>query len=124
MLLPLLFSALPSLPIRRRLCSPKYPFLLRVLLGKNVPAVTLRKEQAIAIREDYHAFRSKAVWIMFIVPLMLYLGMKRADSVVKGEKYHHSTLTLTPPLLTGKPVGASGGGGVRAGRHAGLGWVG
>jgi len=85
----------------RRLCAPKYPFLLRVLLGKNVPAVTLRKEQAIAIREDYHAFRSRAVWIMFFVPLMLYLGMKRADSVSKGTKYHHSTLTLTPPLLTG-----------------------
>lgn len=63
--------------------------------------VTIRKDQAVAIREEYHAFRGRAVWVMFVVPLALYLGMKRADSVVQDSSRHHSKYTLTPPLLTG-----------------------
>lgn len=83
---------------RKRICSPKTPRLLSYLLGDKVNIVTLRKDQAMAIREEYHAFRRRAVWLMGTTPMLLFLGMKRADHVVEGG---HS-LSLAPPLLTGE----------------------
>lgn len=79
------------------MCNPKTPRLLSYLIGGKVNIVTLRKDQAMAIREEYHAFRKRAVWFMGVAPMLLYLGMKRADHVV--EEGH--SLTLAPPLLTG-----------------------
>lgn len=81
----------------KRICSPKTPRLLSYLLGDKVNIVTLRKDQAMAIREEYHAFRKRAVWLMGVAPMLLYLGMKRADHVVTEG---HS-MSLAPPLLTG-----------------------
>jgi len=83
---------------RRRLLNPKMPLLLSCLLGDKVNVVTLRKDRAVAIREEYHTFRNKAVWIMCCVPMMLYLGMKRADHLAEGP----TSITLTPALLTGR----------------------
>jgi hypothetical protein len=74
------------------------PRLLSYLLGDKVALVAIRKDQAVGIREEYHAFRNKAVWIMGTVPMMLYLGMKRADHVSEGGK---DSISLTPALLTG-----------------------
>eukprot|EP00879_Flechtneria_rotunda_P014396 GHRR01015043.1.p1 GENE.GHRR01015043.1~~GHRR01015043.1.p1 ORF type:complete len:355 (+),score=96.59 GHRR01015043.1:428-1492(+) len=82
----------------RRICNPKAPRLLSYLLGDKVNLVTIRKDQAVAIREEYHAFRNKAVWIMGTAPLLLYLGMKRADHISVDGKH---SISLTPPLLTG-----------------------
>jgi hypothetical protein len=79
------------------MCSPKTPRLLSYLIGDKVNIVTLRKDQAMAIREEYHAFRKRAVWVMGVAPMLLYLGMKRADYVVEEG----ASLTLAPPLLTG-----------------------
>ncbi len=79
---------------RQRLCNPRNTFLVSLLLGKKTNLVTLRKDQAVAVKEEYHAFRNRAVWIMFVVPLMLYSGMRRADHV--GHNF-----ALTPPILTG-----------------------
>ncbi|KAI8477218.1 MAG: TMPIT-like protein [Monoraphidium minutum] len=81
----------------RRLSNPKHPWLLRMLLGSKVSVVCMRKDQAIGIREEYHAFRSRAVPVMFVVPLILFIGMRRADAVAAGKGH----LTLTPPLMTG-----------------------
>jgi len=93
---------------RKRICSPKTPRLLSYLLGDKVNIVTLRKDQAMAIREEYHAFRKRAVWLMGVAPMLLYLGMKRADHVVTEG---HS-MSLAPPLLTGTQCvwGREGGG--------------
>lgn len=85
---------------RRRLCNPKMPRLLSYLLGNKVNLVTIRKDQAVGIREEYHAFRNKAVWVMGTMPMLLYLGMKRADHVTEGGQ---DNITLTPALLTGVP---------------------
>eukprot|EP00878_Enallax_costatus_P034180 GHUV01037849.1.p1 GENE.GHUV01037849.1~~GHUV01037849.1.p1 ORF type:complete len:273 (-),score=56.85 GHUV01037849.1:444-1262(-) len=85
----------------RRLCNPKMPRLLSYLLGNKVNLVTIRKDQAVGIREEYHAFRNKAVWVMGTMPMLLYLGMKRADHVTEGGK---DKITLTPALLTGLQV--------------------
>lgn len=84
----------------RRMCNPKTPRLLSYLIGDKVNIVTLRKDQAMAIREEYHAFRKRAVWVMGVTPMLLYLGMKRADHVVE-EGTIHTVPTLAPPLLTG-----------------------
>jgi hypothetical protein len=82
----------------RRICSPKTPRLLSYLIGDKVNIVTLRKDQALAIREEYHAFRQRAVWVMGAAPMLLYLGMKRADAVLEEGQH---TPSLAPPLLTG-----------------------
>lgn len=74
------------------------PRLLSYLLGDKVNLVAIRKDQAVGIREEYHTFRNKAVWVMGTVPMLLYLGMKRADHVTGGDK---DSITLTPALLTG-----------------------
>lgn len=87
------------------MCSPKTPRLLSYLIGDKVNIVTLRKDQAMAIREEYHAFRKRAVWVMGGAPMLLYLGMKRADHVVEDG----TSLTLAPPLLTGGATGSEGG---------------
>lgn len=81
------------------MCSPKTPRLLSYLIGNKVNIVTLRKDQAMAIREEYHDFRKRAVWVMGVAPMLLYLGMKRADHVLEEGQ---ATLTLAPPLLTGR----------------------
>jgi hypothetical protein len=79
------------------------PRLLSYLLGDKVNLVAIRKDQAVGIREEYHAFRNKAVWIMGTVPVLLYLGMKRADIVSEGGK---DSISLTPALLTGVLFGS------------------
>ena len=91
---------------RRRFCRPKNPALLRLLLGGRIRVVTMRKDEAVGIREEYHAFRNRAMLIMAAVPLTLYTGMRRADSVRdKTATAHHyaagMSITLTPQLLTG-----------------------
>ncbi len=89
-------------PYSRRLSNPKHPWLLRALLGSKVSVVCLRKDQAIGIREEYHAFRSRAVPVMFAIPLMLFVGMRRADAVAAGAGGDGAGhVTLTPPLMTG-----------------------
>lgn len=75
------------------------PRLLSYLLGDKVSLVAIRRDQAVGIREEYHAFRNKAVYVMATMPMMLYLGMKRADHVTEGGQDH---MTLTPALLTGR----------------------
>lgn len=86
---------------RRRFCNPRNPALLALLLGDKTNVVTMRKDKAVAIREEYHAFRNRAVWVMFFIPLFLFLGMRRADNVAADKSTHDSSFSLTPPLLTG-----------------------
>lgn len=96
---PLLYAACPCCR-RRRLCSPKVPRLLSYLLGSSANLVAIRKDQAVAIRSEYHAFRNRAVWIMGTAPMLLFLGMKRADAV--AAEGGHAAISLTPALLTGE----------------------
>jgi hypothetical protein len=79
--------------------------------------VCLRKDQAVGIREEYHAFRSRAVPVMFAIPLALFIGMRRADAVAAGAA-GQGQLTLTPRFWRGAgraaahPGGGGGGGAV------------
>jgi hypothetical protein len=113
------FSAQKNTINSRRFCKPKNPALLRLLLGGRISVVTMRKDEAVGIREEYHAFRNRAMLIMAAVPLTLYSGMRRADSV--RDKHHAGSITLTPQLLTGAVGGMVGrvwGGGERGGGFA------
>jgi hypothetical protein len=80
--------------------------LLSYLLGDRVNLVCVRKDHAVGIREEYHAFRTRAVWVMGTVPALLYAGMSRADAVAaephrRGAGVFGDRVTLTPALLTG-----------------------
>ena len=93
-------------PFNKKKTQPKKAALLRLLLGGRIRVVTMRKDEAVGIREEYHAFRNRAMLIMAAVPLTLYTGMRRADSVRdKTATAHHyaagMSITLTPQLLTG-----------------------
>lgn len=81
----------------RRICKPRNPMLLQLLLGAKTPVVTLRQDQCYAMKEEYHEFRDRSVWVMIVGPLLLLVGMRRADALQsKSEQY-----TLTPALMTG-----------------------
>lgn len=81
----------------RRLLNPKSPLLLRLLLGRRTSVTTLRPEESVAMRHEYHSFRDRAVWIMMVVPLALVLGLRRADQM----KDNQEGFTFTPFLMTG-----------------------
>jgi hypothetical protein len=66
----------------RRLNRPRVPLLLRLLMGSKLEWVMLRRDQAVAFKEEYYAFRNRSALLMAIVPLLLYLGMRRADAVL------------------------------------------
>jgi hypothetical protein len=65
----------------RRLNRPRVPLLLRALLGSKLEWVMLRRDQAVAFKEEYYAFRNRSALLMAVFPFMLYLGMRRADVV-------------------------------------------
>jgi hypothetical protein len=66
----------------RRLNRPRVPLLLRLLMGGKLEWVMLRRDQAVAFKEEYYAFRNRSALLMAVVPLLLYLGMRRADAVM------------------------------------------
>jgi hypothetical protein len=70
--------------------------MLRMLLGSKTVVTNLRRDQSIAMKEEYHTFRAKGAWAMLVVPGMLITGIRRADKLhAVGNPF-----TLTPALLT------------------------
>eukprot|EP01026_Neomeris_dumetosa_P021553 TRINITY_DN1881_c0_g1_i1.p1 TRINITY_DN1881_c0_g1~~TRINITY_DN1881_c0_g1_i1.p1 ORF type:complete len:374 (-),score=46.18 TRINITY_DN1881_c0_g1_i1:129-1250(-) len=84
----------------RKLCQPKNPALLTLLLGSKTDVITLRQDRAIRMKEEYHQFRDRMALILLIMPALLVIGMKRADMRQAASELY----TLTPPLLTGVQV--------------------
>jgi hypothetical protein len=76
----------------RRLNGPRVPLLLRALLGSKLEWVMLRRDQAVAFKQEYYAFRNRSALLMAVFPLVLYLGMRRADVVrhaLSAASPHH-----------------------------------
>jgi len=68
----------------RRLNRPRVPLLLRALMGGGAGSlewVMLRRDQAVAFKGEYYGFRNRSAVVMAVVPVLLYLGMRRADAV-------------------------------------------
>jgi hypothetical protein len=49
---------------------------------------------------EHCRFRDRCAWVMLLVPLLLVLGMRRADAV----KEEGGTTTFTPGIMTGACV--------------------
>ncbi|KAJ9516169.1 hypothetical protein QJQ45_024600 [Haematococcus lacustris] len=88
----------------RKFCKPKVPLLLQLLLGDKVSVVAFRADQSAAMKEEYHKFRDRAALVMLVVPLLLVLGMRRADTLrdqaQSGSRGGVPQLTFTPGLMT------------------------
>lgn len=82
---------------RQKLCCKKNPLLLRMMLGNNVSVLTYRKEQALGVKEEYHSFRNRFAAGVVLLPTLLMLSMKWADSrLVNGESNK-----LAPAVMAG-----------------------
>ena len=77
----------------RKLCQKRNPWLLRFLLGEKCMVLTLRDDSALALKEEYHVFRSKAAWFMALAPIFLLYGLHRADQ--------SSSLSFRPLIMSG-----------------------
>lgn len=70
------------------------------MLGSNVSVLTYRKEQALGVKEEYHSFRNRFAAGVVLLPTLLMLSMKWADSrLVNGE-----TDRLAPAVMAGGNV--------------------
>ncbi|KAL6752732.1 TMPIT-like protein [Haematococcus lacustris] len=77
---------------------------LALLLGDKVSVVAFRADQSAAMKEEYHKFRDRAALVMLVVPLLLVLGMRRADTLrdqaQSSSRGGVPQLTFTPGLMT------------------------
>ncbi len=81
----------------RKLLPRRPPALLRALLGPSVNVVTLQRSRAVALKEEYHAFRDRGGVILTGAACTLLAGLHRA----RARAATHASLTLTPPLMVG-----------------------
>ena len=80
----------------RKLCQKRNPWLLRFLLGEKCMVLTLRDDSGLALKEEYHVFRSKAAWFMALAPTFLLYGLHRADQ--------SPSLSFRPLIMSGIQV--------------------
>ena len=81
----------------RKLLPRRPPALLRALLGPSVNVVTLQRSRAVALKEEYHAFRDRGGVILTAAACALLAGLHRA----RARAAEHASFTLTPPLMVG-----------------------
>ncbi|CAD7703039.1 unnamed protein product [Ostreobium quekettii] len=84
----------------RKLCHKTNPKLLRFLLGKSTKVLTLRPEESLALKEEYHSFRDMASYVMILWPAVLLYGMNRAAQKMVGNEPY----SLAPTVMAGVQV--------------------
>eukprot|EP00210_Caulerpa_lentillifera_P005642 g5395.t1 len=81
----------------RKLCHRRNPWLLRFLLGEKCTVLTLHYDRSLALKEEYHAFRSKAAWFVALCPVLLLYGLHHA---ALSEQLDHAR-SFRPVLMVG-----------------------
>ena len=81
----------------RKLLPRRPPAFLAALLGPSVNVVTLQRARAVALKEEYHAFRDRGGVILTASACALLAGLHRAAARAAEQ----ASLTLTPPLMVG-----------------------
>ena len=71
------------------------PSLLAYLCGTSARLAAARPDLRMKLKEDYYSFRDTTTLIFILTPLVLLLGMWRADSIVKNQSGAH---TFSPVL--------------------------
>ncbi|KAL3148472.1 hypothetical protein ABBQ38_013917 [Trebouxia sp. C0009 RCD-2024] len=84
----------------RKLLKQKQPSLLAWLLGPRTNVISVRRNESIRLKEEYHAFRDKMGVIMFVIGASLSLGLHNAQL----RSQAHEAFTLTPPFMVGVQV--------------------
>lgn len=91
----------------RRFCKPRNPLLLRFLLGDRTDVVAYRTEHLMQMKSEYHTFRDRAALLMLAAPGLLWLSLKRAQTLrahPSGSGPAIAAYSFTPPILTGVQV--------------------
>jgi hypothetical protein len=73
------------------------PAILQLLLGPCSNVVSIRKDQSIQLKEEYHRFRNNSAYIMTAFAGLIQAGLMRA----KAKAEAHEAFTLTPLLIVG-----------------------
>lgn len=81
----------------RKLLKQRNPRVLEVLLGRNTNVVTLQRSEGIRMKEEYHSFRDRTGYLLFLFSSVLLLGLRESKRRAAAGKPH----TLTPPLMVG-----------------------
>ncbi|EFN59747.1 hypothetical protein CHLNCDRAFT_59538 [Chlorella variabilis] len=81
----------------RKFSNARKPAILQLLLGPCCNVVSIRKDQSIKLKEEYHRFRNRSAYSMVAIAGTLLVGMMRAKAVAEA----HEQFTLTPLLIVG-----------------------
>jgi len=82
---------------RRKFRRIPRPVLLGAFLGKSTPVLSIRRDESIKIKEEYHAFRNRSAYTMFTFSFLLYLGVLRSRRMAEVQ----APLTLLPVVMVG-----------------------
>lgn len=76
------------------------PAIIAWMLGSSTNVVSMRKDQSIKLKENYHAFRTRCAYVMIAFSAMLHVGLLRANSLAEvGEPF-----TFTPVIIVGNQL--------------------
>ncbi|PSC69322.1 transmembrane 120-like protein isoform B [Micractinium conductrix] len=81
----------------RKFSTARKPAILRFLLGPCCNVVSVRKDQSIKLKEEYHHFRNRSAYTMSAFAGLLLAGLMRAKALAEA----HEQFTLTPLLIVG-----------------------
>jgi hypothetical protein len=81
----------------RKYTKVKKPWLLDLLIGPSSNVVSIRKDESLKLKEDYHHFRNRSAYIMFCFSATVHLGIAWA----KARAEANEAFTLTPVILVG-----------------------
>lgn len=130
-------------PLSSSLCSgtagregkggPSQPATSPTPCARQVNVMAVRADKCIAMKEEYHQFRDRSALLMLLVPLLLVLGLRRADHL-KGQAAAQGpgqeAYTFMPSLMTGegargraRPARLTGAEQSLCGRAAALAWA-
>ena len=84
----------------RNYMKSKKPAMLGLFLGESCNVNSLRRDEAIRIKHEYHAFRNRSAYTMMAFSALLYAGVLRSQRFSEAGK----PLTLLPIVMVGMQV--------------------
>lgn len=81
----------------RKYTKVKKPWLLRLLVGPSTNCISIRKDESLRLKEEYHTFRNRSAYLMFAFSVLLHLGIAWTKARIEANE----AFTLTPVILVG-----------------------
>ncbi|GAB4822454.1 hypothetical protein N2152v2_009500 [Parachlorella kessleri] len=81
----------------RKFMKIRRPAILSFLLGVSTYVVTVRKEQSLKLKEEYHGFRTRSAYTILGLASALHVGLRRARARAAASE----EFSLTPIVTVG-----------------------